>query len=93
MRISDRILPYLGAGGKDVSALKMKKSADSGKKIYATVPDLRGMNVYEVADVLRALGEKYDVKYYLKGSGRVYAQKPLPGSNIQQGENIILHLR
>ena len=93
MRISDRILPYLGAGGRDVSSLKMKRSAAGEKKVYATVPDLRGMNIYEVAEVLRALGEKYDVKYYLKGSGRVYAQKPLPGSAIQQGENIILHLR
>ena len=93
MRISDRILPYLGAGGKDVSSLKMKKSADREKKIYTTVPDLRGMNISEVADVLRTLGEKHGVRYYLKGAGRVYAQKPAPGSAIQQGENIILHLR
>ena len=93
MRISDRILPYLGAGGKDASSLKMKKSVDRKKTIYDTVPDLRGMNIHEVADVLRILNEKHGIKYYLKGSGRVYAQKPVPGSSIQQGENIILHLR
>ncbi|MCL2154480.1 MAG: penicillin-binding transpeptidase domain-containing protein [Leptospirales bacterium] len=92
MRIADRVLPYLGAGGKDVSSLKMKKSVDK-KIIYDTVPDLRGMNINEVADVLRILSEKHDVKYYLKGAGKVYAQKPMPGSTIQQGDNIILHLR
>ena len=93
MRISDRILPYLGVGGKDASSLKMKKSVAIEKPIYDTVPNLIGMNTYEVAEVLRALSEKHDVKYYLKGAGRVYAQKPLPGSAIQKGENIILHLR
>ena len=93
MRISDRILPYLGVGGKDASSLNMKKSAGREKAIYNTVPDLRGMNISEVADVLRALSEKHGVKYYLKGFGRVYAQKPAPGSAIQQGDNIILHLR
>jgi cell division protein FtsI (penicillin-binding protein 3) len=93
MRITDRILPYLGVGGKDATPPNMKKSQDRGRVVYDTVPDLRGMNVYEVADVLRALSEKHGVKYYLKGSGRVYAQKPLPGSAIQQGENIIIYLR
>ena len=93
MRITERILPYLGIGGKDASLLNMKKSQSSSRAVYDTVPDLRGMNIYEAADVLRALSERHGVNYYLKGSGRVYAQKPIPGSAIQQGENIILYLR
>jgi cell division protein FtsI (penicillin-binding protein 3) len=93
MRIADRILPYLGVGAKDASSLKMKKSKDREIAVYDTVPDLRGMNIYEVADVLRALSEKHGIKYYLKGSGRVYAQKPSPGESIKQGGDIILHLR
>ncbi|MCL1864225.1 MAG: penicillin-binding transpeptidase domain-containing protein [Spirochaetes bacterium] len=93
MRITDRVLPYLGVGGKDTSSLKVKKSTDREKAVYDTVPDLRGMNIYEAAACLRALSENHGVKYYLKGSGRVYAQKPIPGSDIKQGENIILHLR
>lgn len=93
MRITDRILPYYGVGGKDVSSLNIKKSNEKVRFEYQSVPDLRGMSVSDAAAVLRVLGEKYGVKYYIKGSGRVYAQKPAPGSGIKQGENLILFLR
>jgi len=93
MKITDRILPYFGIGGKDVSSLRIKKSRDAGKLEYQSIPDLRGMNTAEAAMVLRVMGEKYGVKYFIKGSGRVYAQKPAPGSGIRQGENIILFMR
>ncbi len=93
MRITDRILPYLGIGGKDVSSLRVKQSRENAGFEYQFIPDLRGMNTSEAAVVLRVLGEKYGVKYYIKGSGRVYGQKPAPGSGISQGENIILFMR
>ncbi len=93
MRITDRILPYFGIGGKDASSLVMKKSQERVNFEYQTVPDLRGMNTAEAAAVLKVLGEKYGVKYFIKGSGRVYGQKPAPGSGLKQGENLILFMK
>jgi membrane peptidoglycan carboxypeptidase len=93
LRITDRILPYFGIGGKDASSLVMKKSQERVNFEYQTVPDLRGMNTAEAAAVLKVLGEKYGVKYFIKGSGRVYGQRPAPGSGLKQGENLILFMR
>ncbi len=93
MRITDRILPYFGIGGKDASSLKIKHSREIAKFDYQSIPDLRGMSVSEAAAVLRVLGEKYGVKYFVKGSGKVYGQKPAPGGSITPGENIILFMR
>ncbi len=92
MRITDRVLPYFGIGGKDTSAFKVKKSQESAASEFQTVPDLKGMNIAEAAAVLRVLGEKHGIKYYIKGSGRVYGQKPAPGSSISKGENVILFM-
>jgi len=93
MRITDRILPYFGIGGKDVSSLRIKRSQEINKFEYQSIPDLRGMNTSEAAAVLKVLGEKYGIKYFIKGSGRVYGQKPVPGSGIKPGDNIILFMR
>jgi len=92
MRVTERILPYMGIGGKDASSLKIKRSQENVISEFQSIPDLKGMNTAEVSAVLRVLGEKYGVKYYIKGSGRVYGQKPAPGSSITQGENIILFM-
>jgi beta-lactam-binding protein with PASTA domain len=89
----DRILPYSGVGGRDVSSLKMKKSVQRAKKDFQTVPDFRGMSTAESAEILSMIGERYGIKYYLKGSGRVYAQKPEPGIALKSEENIVLFLR
>jgi len=92
MHITDRVLPYLGIGGKDASSLRLKKSQEPGMTEYRSIPDLSGMNTYEAAAVLRTLSEKYGIKYFVKGSGRVYGQKPVPGSAINPGDNIILFM-
>ncbi len=92
LNITDRILPYYGIGGRDVSSLRLKRSQESVKPEYQSLPDLKGMNTAEAAAVLRVLNEKYGIRYFIKGSGRVYAQKPAPGSALTQGENIILFM-
>jgi beta-lactam-binding protein with PASTA domain len=86
-------MPYFGIGGKDVSSLRIKKSAAKERAEYRSLPDLTGMNTAEIASVLKILGEKNGIKYYIKGSGRVYAQKPAPGSELKQGENLIIFMR
>jgi len=93
LRITNRVLPYFGIGGKDISSLHVKKSAAVPDMKFSTIPDFRGMNTAGAAAVLRVLEEKYGMKYYIRGSGRVYGQKPVPGSEIIQGENIILFMR
>ncbi len=92
-RITERVLPYYGIGGKDASRLKIKKSDRTVIQNFQTMPDLNGMDVSEAAAVLRVLGEKYGVKYYIKGAGRVYAQKPVAGSAINSGESLVLFMR
>lgn len=93
MRITERVLPYFGIGGKDISSLRIKKSAAKGKPDFQSVPDLTGMNTAEVASVLRIIYERHGIKYFIKGSGRVFAQKPAPGSELKQGENLIIFMR
>lgn len=92
-RITERILPYLGIGGKDISGLTVKSTQKEKDRDYVTVPDFTGMGAGEALDVLRVLNERNGIKYYIKGDGRVFAQKPAPGNRIQNNENIIIFMR
>lgn len=92
-RITERILPYLGIGGKDISGLTVKRTQRDMGAIYQTVPDFTGMGAGESLDILRVLNERNGIKYYIKGEGRVFAQKPAPGSKIQNNGNIIIFMR
>jgi len=92
-RITERILPYLGIGGKDVSGLSLKNTRKDADRDYLTVPDFTGLGSGEALDVLRVLNERNGIRYYIKGEGRVFAQKPAPGSRIQNNENIIIFMR
>jgi hypothetical protein len=51
------------------------------------------MGAGEALDVLRVLNERNGIKYYIKGDGRVFAQKPAPGNRIQNNEIIIIFMR
>lgn len=92
-RITERILPYLGIGGKDISGFPVKSTQRERDRDYLTVPDFTGLGTAESLDILRVLNERNGIKYYIKGEGRVFAQKPAPGSSIQNNENIIIFMR
>jgi len=92
-RITERVLPYLGIGGRDISGMKIKNSGEYKERGYQTVPDFTGLGTGEAAGILRVLGERNGIKYYIKGQGRVYGQKPAPGSQIQDKGTIILYMR
>lgn len=92
-RITERILPYLGIGGKDISGLTVKSSASEKDRVYQVVPDFTGMGIAEASDVLRMLNERSGIKYFIKGEGRVFAQKPAPGSSIKDSQAIIIFMR
>ena len=92
-RITERVLPYLGIGGEDISGLTVKRSARERDPDYQLVPDLTGMSTGEAAEVLRVLGERNGIKYFIKGEGRVFAQKPAPGSGVKTNGTIILFMR
>jgi len=92
-RITERILPYLGIGGRDISGLTVKRTSKDKDREYLTVPDFTGMGAGESLDILRVLNERNGIKYYIKGEGRVFAQKPAPRSSIRNNENIIIFMR
>ncbi len=92
-RITERILPYLGIGGGDISGLTIKNSRRERDIDYQTMPDFTGLGAGEAAKILRVLNEKSGIRFYLKGEGRVYAQKPVPGSEIKSNESIIILMR
>lgn len=92
-RITDRILPYLGVGGRDGSVYPVKKSPELAYRSTGVMPDLRGMNVGEVSVVMRALEEGAGVQYYIKGSGRVYGQRPGPGIALTKGGTVLIYMR
>jgi cell division protein FtsI/penicillin-binding protein 2 len=92
-RITERILPYLGIGGRDISGLTVKSTLKEKDRDYLTVPDFNGLGAGESLDILRVLNERNGIKYYIKGEGRVFAQKPAPGSRIQNNDNIIIFMR
>jgi len=92
-RITERILPYLGIGGKDINGFSVKSTQRERVRDYLTVPDFTGLGTAESLDILRVLNERNGIKYYIKGEGRVFAQKPAPGSSIQNNENIVIFMR
>lgn len=92
-RITERILPYLGTGGRDISGLTVKTSPGGRDAVYQTVPDFTGMGAGEALDILRVLNERNGIRYYVRGEGRVFSQKPAPGSRIQNNGNIIIFMR
>lgn len=71
----------------------MKSSASEKDRVYQVVPDFTGMGIAEASDVLRMLNERSGIKYFIKGEGRVFAQKPAPGSSIKDSQAIIIFMR
>lgn len=91
--ITERVLPYMGIGGDDLTGIEIKKSP-AGKLFSGnTMPDLRGMNFYEVSGILADLNRSLDVKHFIKGTGIVAAQRPLPGTALKQNDTIIINMR
>ncbi len=92
-RIIDRVLPYEGVGGRDVTDLKVRKTSGELDLPDEVVPDFRSMNAGGAAVVLSVMTSKYGKKYSIKGSGTVYAQKPDPGTLLKNTEKIFLYMR
>ena len=91
--ITERVLPYMGIGGDDLTSLEIKRSP-AGKLFSGnTMPDLRGMNFYEVSGILSDLNRSLGIKHYIKGTGTVAAQRPLPGTVLKENDTIIINMR
>lgn len=92
-RITDRVLPYMGVGGRNGTPVAIKSSP---RRVYTSggiMPDLRGMTVGEVSAVLKVLEDETGVKYYIRGSGRVYGQRPEPGLVLHSGGTVLVYMR
>lgn len=92
-RITDRVLPYLGVGGIDGSSVPVKSSSRLAFRPGGVMPDLRGMTVGQVSVVLKALEDDAGVKYFIRGSGRVYGQRPEPGMVVARNGTILVYMR
>ncbi len=92
-RITERILPYLGIGARDISGSRIKSTSRLVYNSGGVMPDLRGMNAGEVSVVLQAIERENGVKYYLKGAGRVYGQRPEPGAVLARGDTVLIYMR
>lgn len=92
-RITDRVLPYMGAGSRSGHAGTVKSTSRLVYRSSGVMPDLRGMTVGQVSIVLRALEDTAGVEYYIKGSGRVYGQRPGPGSVVTKNGTILVYMR
>jgi len=94
MNIVERTLPYLGLGGKDISNLRVKKTSQGMQRMdYTTMPDLSGMTISEASIVLQDLTLHYGIKYYVKGYGRVAAQKPSAGTKLNKNDSVFIILK
>jgi len=92
-RITDRILPYLGIGGRNGLSASIKSSSRLVYRPGGIMPDLRGMTVGQVSVVLKALEEETGAKYYIRGSGRVYGQRPEPGVVLGRNGTVLVYMR
>lgn len=92
-RITERILPYLGIGGKDASNITVRSTPERVYISTGLMPDLSGMTAGEASIVLRALEDEAGIKYYIKGSGRVYGQKPAAGTPVGRGSTVLVYMR
>jgi cell division protein FtsI/penicillin-binding protein 2 len=92
-RIIERVLPYMGTGVRDIASAELKKSPDPGLFKGNKMPDLRGMNFQEISGILADMSSSPGVKYYIKGTGRVFAQKPLPETVLKNGDKVIINMR
>jgi len=92
-RITERVLPYLGVGGKDISSITVRRTPALVYVPDGLMPDLRGMTPGEVAIVMEALGREAGVKYYIRGSGRVYGQRPEPGTAVKNGSTVLIYMK
>ena len=92
-RITDRILPYLGVGGADGSSASIKSTSKLVYRSRGIMPDLRGMTVSQVSLMLRALEDETGIKYYIRGSGRVYGQRPEPGVVLTKNGTVLVYMR
>lgn len=92
-KITERVLPYLGTGGRAMVSVELKKSSSRGLFTGNTMPDLRGMDFQEISGILADINRSLGVSYYIKGKGRVFAQNPLPGVVLKNTDSVIINMR
>ena len=67
----------------------LKKVNFNGK----TMPGFKGLSLQESIKLLSEIQKSCSVNYYLAGTGRVYAQKPVPGRELKSDQKIILYFK
>lgn len=92
--IVDKILPYRGVKNSSIRP-ELPIHKKRGKKIphISLMPDFRDMDLKESMAVLSVMQDEHSITYRVSGTGRVYAQKPLPRSTVKEKQRILLYLK
>ncbi|MBN2077558.1 MAG: transpeptidase family protein [Spirochaetes bacterium] len=90
-RLIDPILIRLGAGAPMIRAetpvqRPPEKPVFDGK----TMPDFNGKRLPEALDLLLEMRRKAGVRYAIRGTGRVFEQRPAPGTLLNDGDEVLL---
>ncbi|MFC1669679.1 penicillin-binding transpeptidase domain-containing protein [Spirochaetota bacterium] len=92
--VVDAVLPKMGAKNemkfaKQLMRSKKRKFDFSGN----AMPNFKGLGLHDSIRLLTEVQKSFDINYILKGTGMVYAQKPLPGRNLGNYRKIILYFK
>jgi cell division protein FtsI/penicillin-binding protein 2 len=75
-------------GNKILKLVTKGKTADNtASQQYLKMPDLKGMSLRSCIKVLSSFG----IEYKINGSGRVTAQIPVPGSEINKNQPVLIN--
>jgi cell division protein FtsI (penicillin-binding protein 3) len=92
--IAARVLPYRGV---TYSEAKSYSPVQTRRAEYVfnggSAPDFRNRTLSDAVKILAAIQEKIPIHISVEGSGKVYGQKPEPGTPIAPNDTITLILR
>lgn len=91
-KLATEVLPYLGAGIKEVGVYAPLGSLKSPVPQFdgTTMPDFTGLAVADALLLIETIKKEKNVIFGFKGTGRVVGQSPESGTALEVGEKIIL---
>jgi cell division protein FtsI (penicillin-binding protein 3) len=82
-KIADRVLPYLGIKHRGLKGRLPEKTGKRNPSLDGTLPSFTGMELYRALDLVAPLQQRMPFRLKVRGSGRVIAQDPKPGSRLE----------
>lgn len=90
-RLIDPILIRLGAGAPLIRAeTPVRRPPEKPVFDGKTMPDFNGKRLPEALDILLEMRRKAGMRYAIRGTGRVFEQRPAPGTLLNDGDEVLL---